>query len=511
MGQINVDIFGSCVPRDTFRYDTEKIFAVKNFFSFISPLSLMMSGLKNDFEITFDSMTPWYNRNYIHDLKKDVFDSLEKSDSNYLIMDVADVRYPISVYSSNGEPIHVTCSRPDIHYKDNLLSNVFDNNYDKISPLKLTWEDVEKALRAFSESILKCYPSEKIILIKSVLTRGYIDEKKIVKFEDSSEEMNDLMKKTADFMESCLSCFSIDIPVSAVSNPKHIWGLDKLHYTDDVYDYIFKSIKYFVEKNDPTLSCPPSYTPKIVQKKEIFIHGGKSPFKLSNVPSEFYKEYEIRHVTTQTSPLTNSKVSLKYDFKTNFPDLGKGIVALLEEDANKTMFQKIKKERPDFFVLDALDSRIPICKIFNDGSTCEVTGSTHWEKVSEKVVDDSKVEQIFPMRLPMDELTDRVFNYCVALKQAMGEGKVILFKAMYPSHYIDDSGKEIEFSNNNKVNLFLKVVYLLFEEFLNPACVIDGKFTAASKDDPWVLIPSSEERIRNEILTFFTEMQEKES
>lgn len=168
-----ISIFGSCVSRDIFNYDTAKFFDLKSYIarqSIVSalaqpiPCSLEQIGLESSFQ----------RRMVYHDLVKDCFDLLAHDGSQFLIVDLIDERFSLAQVSDSlitwsnemaasgflKEPPALIAKEKQMAYVD---STGTEHKIDLLGCVDL-----------FCDRILSLYPQEHVIIHKAMMMNYYI-------------------------------------------------------------------------------------------------------------------------------------------------------------------------------------------------------------------------------------------------------------------------------------------------------------------------------------------------
>ena len=101
-----VSVLGACVSRDIFGIARPDTYIVEKCISLISPMSMMQSPPENgrvlDKSDFVDSVSPaFYIRNLCLDINKTVFDFLKEKQSEWLVLDIADARLPLTTFTKN--------------------------------------------------------------------------------------------------------------------------------------------------------------------------------------------------------------------------------------------------------------------------------------------------------------------------------------------------------------------------------------------------------------------------
>lgn len=506
---VSFDIFGSCVSRDIFRYDLDKRFTISNFISFISPLSLEMSG-SQIVDPVLEGMSPWHNRNYMHDLRKDVFECLEKSESDFFLFDMADLRYPLVKYDCADGQLYITKSRTQNYY-ENYIKTLDIREIETINPLTMDWNQVKKLLVLFSKNIHHRYSKNRTILIIPHMADSYKEvdvngDEKISKF-DGVSSTNDFIKKCSEFVQSLLSCHCIRVPKSVIADKNHIWGLDRLHYTDDTYRHLLDEIQKISTSEFDDTDENMNFLQRNKYEWQAFVHGGKISNRFLNTVDSFSKYFNISHITFQSSLLADPSIGMEF----NIDCIDKYARSVLDEDINKKTFDFVETSGAQYFILDAFDTRIPLhfMKSRSGDKIFEITRSDYLNSIREELLKKYTItDTVNPIDLSIENTIDRIKRYCNRLLSLIDSENIILIKSQYPSHYSEENGIK-PFKKYDKINCYFEVIYAILIKELEPGYVVEGKYTSKSFDEPNVMDIGSSTRILNELDIIFKEIHRK--
>lgn len=88
-----IGIFGSCVSREIFNCDEEKLFEIGQYFNFNSIFSQMsFSEMKRVGESEVGHDSQWYSKVIAADINKDALEQIEKDNPEYIVIDLMSER-----------------------------------------------------------------------------------------------------------------------------------------------------------------------------------------------------------------------------------------------------------------------------------------------------------------------------------------------------------------------------------------------------------------------------------
>lgn len=240
---IKINILGSNVSRDIFRYDKEKKFTIPIYIARSSICSNLQKQSWNvkDEDISLGSFVQ--REAVVRDLNKSVLSDLKNEKSvNYLLVDFIDERFKIA----KKEDKYAT-------YSNELKSSGFlkegeftflDKVQNRIGP-GYTFEgrDLDKYIRKFALELLKAYRPEQIVLHEAYMVNMYISkdgERKTFSEPICRDVRN--KNRMLNYMYGCLKKYipgmhvmNLMLERKFMANEAHVWGLSPIHYEDDYY------------------------------------------------------------------------------------------------------------------------------------------------------------------------------------------------------------------------------------------------------------------------------------
>lgn len=264
-----VTVIGSCVCRDLFEKDNGENYLFKTDIRFSSPISMLSNPVKfakagfEDFPKKVKVVgTNWYKKNLINDINKTAFDALKEKHGEYLILDFAESRIPLVKirWKGKNEELIVTHSVTfKGHYDCNLSKNVFKNtSLEIVNPMSYDDNFWKKTIKSFSEKILELFDEDKIILIKNMPAKYYVDIKGCLHPYSSANHFYEICtcdllinKLNEYFVQNCPRCKIIDIPNNCVGVQNHKWGNHPFHFSNSYYEYLFRCVNKIILNNEP--------------------------------------------------------------------------------------------------------------------------------------------------------------------------------------------------------------------------------------------------------------------
>ncbi|PFA18401.1 hypothetical protein CN373_19115 [Bacillus cereus] len=233
-----IDILGSCVTRDAFRYDEENIFKINKYYARSSLVSIYSEPIKITLkDINLESQ--FQKRMVYSDLTKDFRKYVKNQVADYFLIDFIDERLSVL---KNGDS-YFTRSNEFVKAKINLKGNVL-NSVEKMSEWK-------ESAQLFSEELRKHFNLDQIILHKAYWKESYIDKDGEVRaFNDDTIAQNNekLMQYYSLIEENLKGIKTIEVE-ELISSEIHIWGLSPFHYQDEYYKEFINQLKVLTKNN----------------------------------------------------------------------------------------------------------------------------------------------------------------------------------------------------------------------------------------------------------------------
>lgn len=227
----DIDIHGSCVSRDIFRFDTENRIVLGNYFARNSFISAVSEPFPE--EVQLNLLSPWQEKIVEIDLKKELFEKLAYDNANYLIIDFIDERFELMKYKS--------CI---FSVSSELLNSKFTDDYEveNISRFDLAGSFWKKALNEYIDNLLNIYDEKRIIIHETYFVDSFINNKgQLDYFPENKlkygEKINNVIEEYYDHVKNKLPNAHV---VNIIENynlasENHKWGLAQVHYEDAYY------------------------------------------------------------------------------------------------------------------------------------------------------------------------------------------------------------------------------------------------------------------------------------
>ena len=258
---VNVDIFGSCVCRDIFRFSFPGRYKVQKNIERIPISCLFQDNVQ--LEVPYSN----YEERMLFTLfQGNVAEQLKASSSEILVLDLAEERLDRIEIQINTHKLLIS-KWPKMNSYLKLLKNFYKDNFQilrEISYTDITEEYFEQKCKKFADEIIQTdnnpegYSADKIYIIESLYADKIVDNKGFIRDfvgNFTVKEHNEWLKKRYSILYKYFPKSKIiKIPPYTCASSNHRWGGHPLHYTDNAYHYLADVIDYLngmSEKNIP--------------------------------------------------------------------------------------------------------------------------------------------------------------------------------------------------------------------------------------------------------------------
>ena len=256
--KVHFSIFGSCVSRDIFSYhDDDGGYIIDRYIGMINPLS--MNSVPISFADTalleqkvYDlNAKGFIKRNIYLDFTKKYWDYLSEKKSDYLLLDMSDIR--LSVLCDRSGCL-VSCREPNVKLMDHLGRENIYSSISKRNVHSFSHSEIREAVQYFSEKISGMYSQDKIIILECDPASEYYDKKyNIVTFPYTWNV--EYCKKIIRYADSVLKenlpgAHIIPHLNNVIADIQHKWGKHVLHFEREYYDYALSAVNIITSKTE---------------------------------------------------------------------------------------------------------------------------------------------------------------------------------------------------------------------------------------------------------------------
>lgn len=251
-----VTILGSCVTRESFNVEPLKNaqLELKNYLQKATCFNLFEAPLYiNESMITAESN--YLKRVTSYDFLKKVVTILTSEPTDFLVLDFAELRYPLLYV--DGENFHTVITQSP------YAKSVFLNDPGSYENYKVSFNNdiywfplakIKQSMHNFAKFIKTIYDPQQIILIKGRNVFKYIGDDGIFYDYDKLDniERENALFDTVDNLfigefKNEVRC--INLPADVTGDPHHKLGSSPLHYEHSCYEYIAKCINMIIFNN----------------------------------------------------------------------------------------------------------------------------------------------------------------------------------------------------------------------------------------------------------------------
>lgn len=241
---IKINIHGSCVSRDIFRFDQNELYKIINYIGRNSIISLSYPPVNlNVFENVIDSRRlAWEERMIYYDSKKLAFDKIVDG-CDYLLIDLIDERFGI-LESDVGCLTYSQVLQRSEHMKSLYPYKIRDIHYDT--------KEFYDAYNKYALFLREHFNVNKIIIHEAYPVSVYLGKDQALHSFNSEElKKNDKLcikiKRGYELLETFLpEAQVLQMPCNTIAFEEHMWGKSTVHYTYTYYMEMLKKINNIV-------------------------------------------------------------------------------------------------------------------------------------------------------------------------------------------------------------------------------------------------------------------------
>lgn len=229
-----INIHGSCVTRDIFRFDNEQYFKVVNYIGRNSIISLSYPSVDlSSFNTVRDvRKLTWEERMIYYDCNKSALEKIVSDDCDYLIIDLIDERFGI-IESEKG---NLTYSQ--VLQRSKQLNEL--SPY-KVLDIKENTEFFYNAYRNYAMFLREKFDVRRIIIHEVYPVLNYLgNDNKLHLFDENeikkSKRVCSKIRKGYELLQTFLpEATVLKMPPNTIAFENHAWGKASVHFTDDYY------------------------------------------------------------------------------------------------------------------------------------------------------------------------------------------------------------------------------------------------------------------------------------
>lgn len=128
MNKINVSIWGSCISRDIFNFDFEKLFQVKTYINFNSIISQMSEPYFQTPQ-NIEHKSRWFSKIIATDVNKNAIDLIQSDESDYIILDLVSERLQLLKVCEDNKNVSFITLHNDLMQTNLTMGGCLDKQY----------------------------------------------------------------------------------------------------------------------------------------------------------------------------------------------------------------------------------------------------------------------------------------------------------------------------------------------------------------------------------------------
>lgn len=232
-----LSIYGSCVSRDILTIANDTKFDLKAYVARQSVISAVAPKIP-DGTIPLQNSSAFQLRMVESDLRKDAFEILKANQSDYLLLDFIDERFPLlSLFGS-----HITASSEFYESAPKKYRSVTKLEKSLRDGLLYLGDDcVEAAVKEFCTKLREIYAPEQIIVHCALMVDQYRSSSGQLKpFDPAKIHANHRINAVMETMYSRIQSYLPGVHVirevdGMAADENHKWGLAAMHYQPEYY------------------------------------------------------------------------------------------------------------------------------------------------------------------------------------------------------------------------------------------------------------------------------------
>ncbi|SEH32114.1 DUF6270 domain-containing protein [Selenomonas sp. KH1T6] len=252
---VKVNVLGCCTSRDIFP-SSQKEFEVQQCITIASPMSSAfpkpakpmvredLAGFKASAGLNYRSRVTMLDNN------KACFEYIGAEPSDYIVVDIADIR--LSIVHYGGATVSQTGFIVSNQKEFKRVFGEFSvQRFDEFSDQE--WED---CIRKYCKCILNLYPAERIVLNEVVLGEEYVSKQgRICAFPKTTQIKRQKINHYLDSLyliceEELKGCHVLKMPKGIIADARHKFGLHPLHFHRLYYEYGLAAMKIVADDLD---------------------------------------------------------------------------------------------------------------------------------------------------------------------------------------------------------------------------------------------------------------------
>lgn len=241
---LQVNIFGSCVTRDTFALDDRKLFTVGEYIARQSVISFLSKPIAYD-DSDIHLSSAFQRKQIISDLSKNGFNRLKSNPGDYLLIDMIEERFKIGKISGSYFTDSNELDASGFLEKNN--TKLYER-HELNGKVFFRYRDMSSYISKFVHRILEVYEQKQIVIHEVYLATYFLDKYGQVKrFPENYVQYAQSLNRKLEYMYKCLKRDMPRAQVISVSNrfiadENHKWGLAPMHFQEEYYGEVMREL-----------------------------------------------------------------------------------------------------------------------------------------------------------------------------------------------------------------------------------------------------------------------------
>lgn len=240
-----IAIIGSCVSRDAFEFDKSNFDISAAYFPRASIVSLMSKPIEIDHTVLSDE-NQWLKWVILNDYNKSTITQVKAKKPDAIIVDLIEERFDL--ININGNFLTRSDDLLKVYplIKEVNAANIVSRNSNDDILLFSSHASL------FCETLNRELPDVKVIIHDARYSDYYMDNGKIIKFDEhkcyGNKQANARLEMYSKILIKELknvAYIKLDNEIS-IANKNHKWGLSPFHYTDEYYEEFMARISYLL-------------------------------------------------------------------------------------------------------------------------------------------------------------------------------------------------------------------------------------------------------------------------
>lgn len=534
---VEIDVYGSCVCRDIFRYAQHGKYKVRKSVGYIPITSLYDAPFNVDVKeaLEHSRMSSYEKLMLKVQTKRNLPRMLLKNRANILVLDLADeFMERWETENCPSAPLAVIEGKEEEYEK--VLEAASCSVKRKYSPLEMDMQEVEEKIQKFAKDILYSeenpdgYQEKNVIVIEALFTPDIMGNDGNLHKHDGKyrlHEYNEWLRKVyLIFYKYFQNCKVIKMPEFTHSSQNHIRGTHPLNYMQDTYFYFERALDVLcgyshvntVENLFKEQSLKNKLETRVVNSNAIYeipilknrvneIESSSKPIKVDVFGSCVCRDI-FRHTFPEKYKVENNieriPISVLYQrpIKMDFvpQNYEQRMLKILTE---QSALEILKQSDAEILIMDLAEERQYRYQIEYNNETLYWNTWSKVDNIFQKWEQQNKgfvlKEKFSPFRIPDDVLKENIKKFAKDIVQSKENPKgykpenIIVIESYYAKKILKNNGTLSGYKNNYYINEFEKFFEKLYSYLYAaiPGCKVIRlpEFTYATSNHMWGASP----------------------